>query len=123
MWSKLTDARLIEFYQSLGDSSQELARKMIDAVRSLQSHPAAGRLHCFTSHAHLQVTTAPSMSDDEGHYYFSIIWDYRCSKYRLYAARISDGWAWDPEDPSYASAEELPSALDRLIYYLFEPDR
>ena len=123
MWKKLTAPSLIDFYQSLGNESLDLGQRMIAAVRILQAHPAADRLHAFTSHAHLQVTTAPSIYDDEGHHYFSIIWDYRSSEYWLHAAPISDGWAWDPDHPSYVSPEDLAPALDRFIGRLFEADR
>lgn len=121
MWTNLTDPRLIQFFEHLGPESRELAGRMTEAVKVLQTHPVADRLFAFTSHYHLQVTTAPDIYHDTGHSLIGIIWDYSRQQYRVHVGAIECGWAFDPDDQTCVSAEGFPAVVDCLIRQISAP--
>ena len=120
MWTNLDSSEHIEFYESFGPESQELfAGPMRKAVKYLQSLPTAKNLFAFTSHAHFQVTTSPSISEEEGHWFVGLIYDAERSEYRIYLKPLSEGWASDPDDSTYFSPSHLQDItgdfINRLI--------
>lgn len=116
MWTNLDSRKHVEFYESFGAESQDLfARPMRMAVEYLQSLPTAKDLYAFTSHAHFQVTTAPSMSEDEGHSFVGLIYDAERSEYRIYIKPLSEGWASDPDNPTYFPPGDLEDIANNFI--------
>ena len=83
MWTTLNSCKHLKFYQDFDRQSQNLfAGPMQRAVEYLQTLPEAKDLFAFTSHAHFQVTTSPSIADDEDHFFLCGV-DLRFRTFRI----------------------------------------
>ena len=116
MWTTLNSCKHLKFYQDFDRQSQNLfAGPMQRAVEYLQTLPEAKDLFAFTSHAHFQVTTSPSIADDEDHFFVGLIYDSARSEYRIYMKLLSEGWASDPDNPTYFPPADLHEVASDFI--------
>ena len=121
MWAELTHPRHVEFYREFHEDRRERDEDwmpMVRAVEYLRSQDYAAELFAFTSHAHFQVTTAPSYSEQQGHACVGITWHF--------GNRLFGMGFWEHDRPNGDSQKdiirctekEFPSAIDALILRL-----
>jgi hypothetical protein len=121
MWAELTHPRHVEFYREFHEG--RLARDedwmpMVRAVEYLRSQDYAAELFAFTSHAHFQVTTAPSYSEHQAHSCVGISWHFRNRLFGM-SFRERDRPNGDCQNDIIRCTEnEFPSAVDALILRL-----
>lgn len=88
---------------------------MIRAVQHLHSLRVAPRLHAFTSHWRLHLTTAPSHQDCDRHYSVSIVWRHPERRFHLALGRLADGWADDRSPDEICEETAFPAVIEAFI--------